>query len=263
MGTQVLMGEVVRVWKRSSSSAYSWYLIQSPDGYLSWMQRGTFARCTREQAEAWKSGPLLVVTATEDCVREQPQADAQAVSDVVVRNLVRKAGEAGEWYRVELPDGRGGFLPKAAAEDYGAWKQGRQATAENIERAARRFLGRPYFWGGNSPKGFDCSGFTKTVFGLNGIELLRDSSKQAEEGVAVPLDAELSQLRKGDLLFFGRRARGGGRERVSHVGIYLGDKLFIHSSERVRIASLDPESPIRDENRIRSLLRARRVLPEG
>ena len=55
--------------------------------------------------------------------------------------------------------------------------------------------------------------------------------------------------------------RISGPERVFHVGIYLGDKLFIHSSEWVHISSLDPNSPIRDENRIRTLLRARRVLP--
>jgi len=116
-------------------------------------------------------------------------------------------------------------------------------------------------WGGNSPNGLDCSGFTKVVFCLNGIDLLRDSREQASQGVAVPLDGDLSQLKKGDLLFFGRRARGGGPQRVTHVGIYLGDKLFIHSSGRVQIASLDPASPIRDESRIRSLMWARRVLP--
>jgi hypothetical protein len=261
MGTQVLMGEVVRLWKQSSSSAYSWYLGQTADGYLSWLQRGTFVRCTREQAEAWQNGPLLIVTAMEDCIREEPQAEAQPVSDVVLCDLVRKTGEAGEWYRVELPDGRAGLLPKGAAEDYAAWKQKREPTAEKIEQAAREFMGRPYLWGGNSPKGFDCSGFTKIVFFLNGIDLLRDSRKQAEQGVAVPLNAELSQLKKGDLLFFGRRSRRGAAVRVSHVGIYLGDRLFIHSSGRVQIASLDPESPIRDESRIRSLLWARRVLP--
>ena len=76
----------------------------------------------------------------------------------------------------------------------------------------------------------------------------------------MPLDADLSQLRKGDLLFFGRRARRGQPERVTHVGIYLGEKLFIQSSQRVRISSLDPQSPLREEYRIRSLLAARRVL---
>jgi cell wall-associated NlpC family hydrolase len=201
------------------------------------------------------------VTAFEDCILERPAADAQPVSDVVICDLVRKTGEDGDWYKVELPDERTGFLPKKAATDYVAWKQARHATPENIERTARRFIGRPYLWGGNSPKGFDCSGFTKTVFYLNGIDLQRDSSKQAGEGVAVPLDKDLSQLKKGDLLFFGPSARRGRPERVVHVGIYLGDKLFIHSSEMVHISSLDPQSPIRDGNRIRTLLRARRILP--
>ncbi len=261
LGTQVLMGEVLRVWKRSTNAMFAWYLTQSADGYLSWLQKGTFVRCTRAQAEAWNSSPLLIVTALEDCILEQPQPDAAPVSDVVLCDLVRRTGEAGDWYKVELPDQRAGFLPKKAAQDYAAWKQARQPTAENIERTARRFIGRPYFWGGHTPRGLDCSGFTGLVFYLNGIELQRDSSLQAQEGVEVPLDPELSQLRKGDLLFFGPRARRGRPERVVHVGIYLGDKLFIHSSERVHISSLDPQSPLRDENRIRGLLHARRVLP--
>ena len=261
LGTQVLMGELIRVWKRSTTSAYAWSYTQTGDGYLSWLQRGTFVRCNRQQAEAWAHGPLLMVTACEERVLEQPQPDAQPVSDVVACDRLRRTGEQGDWWQVELPDQRKGYLPKAAAQDFAQWQQTRQATPENIERTARSFIGRPYFWGGNSPKGFDCSGFTKTVFHLNGIELLRDSSKQARQGAPVPLDADLSQVRKGDLLFFGRRPRGGGPERVIHVGIYLGDKLFIHSSERVRISSLDPESPIRDEGRIRSLLRVRRLLP--
>ena len=240
MGTQVLMGEVVRVWKPSTNAVFRWYLTQSGDGYVSWLQKGTFVRCTREQVEAWNRGPLLVVTAFEDLILEQPQAGAQPVSDVVLCDLVRKIGEEGDWCKVELPDQRTGFLPKKAATDYHAWKQARQPTAENIERTARRFIGRPYLWGGNSPKGFDCSGFSKTVFYLNGIDLMRDSSQQARQGVAVPLDGDLSQLKKGDLLFFGHRARRGKPERVVHVGIYLGNKLFIHSSERVHLSSLSP-----------------------
>ena len=261
MGTQVLMGDVVRVWKSSTNAVYAWYLSQSGDGYLSWLEEGTFVRCTRQQAEAWNRGPLLVLTASEECIRERPEADAQPVSDVVLCDLVRRTGEEGDWYKVELPDARAGYLPKKAAADYVAWKQARQPTAENIERTARTFIGRPYLWGGNSPKGFDCSGFTKTVFFLNGISLMRDASQQAEQGEAVPVD--FSQLKKGDLLFFGSPARRGTPERIGHVGIYLGDKLFIHSSEMVHIRSLDPESPIHDENWIRTLVRARRILPDG
>jgi len=69
------------------------------------------------------------------------------------------------------------------------------------------------------------------------------------------------RLKKGDLLFFGSRAHRGTPERIRHVGIYLGDKLFIHSSEMVHISSLDPDSAIRDDNWIRTLVRARRILP--
>jgi len=242
MGTQVLMGEVVRVWKRSTNAVFAWYLTQSGDGYLSWLQKGTFARCTREQVEAWNRAPLLVVTAFEDRILERPEAEAQPVSDVVLCDLVRKAGEEGDWYKVELPDERAGFLPKTAAQDYGAWKQARQPTAENIERTARKFIGRPYLWGGNSPKGFDCSGFTKTVFFLNGVDLMRDSSQQARQGVAVPLDGDLSRLKKGTCcssVAAPTRWAGTGGPR----GSLSRDKLFIHSSEWVRISSLDPDHP--------------------
>ncbi|HVM48109.1 MAG TPA: C40 family peptidase [Candidatus Acidoferrum sp.] len=260
LGTQVLMGEVVRVWKQSTNVNFPWFLVQAPDGYVAWIEGGTFTRCTREQVDAWNRGPLLIVTAFEERILEQPQAEAAPVSDVVLCDRLRKTGEAGDWYRVELPDGRAGYLPKRAAADLDAWKQARRPTAENIERTARSFMGRPYLWGGYSTKGFDCSGFVQQVFYINGIDLVHNAAAQARLGTAVPLDDDLSQLRKGDLLFFGRRSRRGRPERITHVGIYLGDKLFIQSSQRVRVSSLDPDSPVREEYRIRSLLSARRVL---
>jgi gamma-D-glutamyl-L-lysine dipeptidyl-peptidase len=261
MGTQILMGDIVRIWKRKSNPWLAWYYVQSADGYLAWLEQGTFVLCTRERAEAWRSAPLLMITAFEDRILESPEADAQPVSDVVMGDLVKLTGEQGDWFKVELPDARAGFLPKKSAEDYRAWKQARRATPDNIERTARRLLGRPYLWGGNSPKGLDCSGFTKLVFGMNGIDLNRNASHQARQGRDLPPD--LRQLKKGDLLFFGPRARVNRPERVTHVGIYLGGSLFIHSSERVQINSMDPSSPIRDEFRIRSLLHARRVLPDN
>ena len=257
MGTQVLMGNVVRVLKGSRI----WYYVEMADGYRAWVERGTIVRCTREQSEVWQHAPLHIVTALEGSILERPEMGAEPVSDVVMGDLVKRAGEAGDWLKVELPDGRAGFLPKKEAEEYGAWKQSRRPTPANIERTARTLLGRPYLWGANSPKGMDCSGFTKLVFYMNGIELKRNARDQAQQGVEAPLDRDLTQLRKGDLLCFGARAREGRPERVTHIGIYLGNKLFIQSSERVQINSLDPGSPIRDEHRSRSLVAARRILP--
>ncbi len=262
MGTQILMGNVVRVLKRSTNAIFSWYQVQSGDGYVAWVEKGSIVRCTREQADAWLHSPLLIVTNFEDRILERPQPDAMPVSDVVMCDVVKKTGEEGDWCKVELPDKRTGYLPKMDVTDYAEWKKTRQATAANIEHTARMFLGRPYLWGGNSPKGLDCSGFAKTVFFLNGIDLRRNASEQAFQGIDLPLGDGLSHLKKGDLVFFGHRAHGGKPERVTHVGIYLGDKLFIQSSQFVRICSLDPSSPIADDYRIESLIKARRVLPQ-
>lgn len=84
-------------------------------------------------------------------------------------------------------------------------------------------LGTKYKYGGNTEKGFDCSGFTQYVFNAFGIDLPRASKGQADIGVKVAK----KDLRKGDLVFFNTNGKG-----ISHVGIYLGNGQFAHSSTR-------------------------------
>lgn len=94
---------------------------------------------------------------------------------------------------------------------------------DRILKTARGYLGVRYKWGGTSAKaGFDCSGFTLTVFRQHGISLPRSSSDQFQIGHPVTK----KDLKKGDLVFF---ATGFGN-RVSHVGIYSGKGRFIHAS---------------------------------
>jgi gamma-D-glutamyl-L-lysine dipeptidyl-peptidase len=257
MGTQILTGEVFKVWKKETN----WFLIQTADGYVGWVEAGGFTNCARAVVDRWNTSPHLIVTAYEERILEQPGADAPPVSDVVMGGQVKRIGESGDWFMVELADGRAGFLPKKSVMDYAQWQATRRPTAENIERTARSFLGRPYSWGCNSIRGMDCSGLTKFVFFLNGIQLYRNASEQYQQGVEVPLNDDLKNLKKGDLLFFGHRAGRGRPERIDHTGIYLGDKLFIQASELVRISSLDSASPLFDERRSRALLHARRILP--
>ena len=88
---------------------------------------------------------------------------------------------------------------------------------------AKTYLGLPYRYGGVSPKGFDCSGFVRFVFGSFGIDLSRSSGAQAKQGDPIAL----RDILPGDLLFFSTR---GMRKGISHVGIYLGDGRFIHAS---------------------------------
>ena len=97
------------------------------------------------------------------------------------------------------------------------------AAAARVLRTADQYVGVPYVWGGNTPKGFDCSGFTKYVFAKNGVTLPRTSREQARAGDGVPLDFDA--LRAGDLLLF---AEPG--EAISHVAIYVGSGRVIHAS---------------------------------
>ena len=105
----------------------------------------------------------------------------------------------------------------------------------NIIQTADSFIGVPYRWGGESvEEGFDCSGFTMTVYKLNGLDLPRSSIAQWEKGIAV----SRKQLKKGDLVFF----RTTKNNSISHVGIYAGNGKFIHAPGRgdhVQRASLD------------------------
>jgi len=258
MGTQAFMGSVLRVWKTQTN----WFQIQTADQYLGWTTGGSFVQCTREQAEAWQAAPLLIVTALEERILEQPSAGAPQVSDVVQCDLVKRIETNGDWLKVELPDGRAGYLPQAVVVDYTQWRSLRRPTPDNIESTAKSFMGRPYFWGCNSARGLDCSGFTKLVYYLNGVELNRNAAQQCLQGVEVPRDDDLKNLQKGDLLFFGRPDRRSGGERITHVAIYLQDKMFIQASVLVHQSSLDPASPLRDSrHNLRTLLHVRRVLP--
>lgn len=257
LGTQMLLGEVVRVLKRQRH----WLLVQTPDRYLSWVGADAIQLCTAAEARTWAQGSLLIFTNLDGVIREAPEADAPPLADIILGNRVRRVGVTGDQHKVALPDGRAGYLAQSAVTDFSTWKQTRRPTAANIERTARQFMGRPYLWGASTPRGMDCSGFTKLTFFLNGVELSRNASQQARQGTEVPLDQDLSQLRKGDLLFFSLAGAGGADARITHTGIYLGNQLFIQASGRVRISSLNPDSPIADQSRIRGLVKARRILP--
>jgi cell wall-associated NlpC family hydrolase len=254
LGNQLIMGMPVKVLKREGG----WYYAQSlDDRYLGWMEPDHLALMTREGLDAFQAAPRLIVTTLFTIVREQPSAEAGAVSDLVMGNILLLGGEPkGGWVAAQLPDGRKGYVEAGAVTGFAAWKKSRAVTPENIEKVARLFVGVPYLWGGTSPKGFDCSGYTKTVFRANGFELQRDADQQADQGEAVSMDGDLAQLRKGDLLCFGPRA---GVTRITHIGIYLGGKQFIHCAGRVKVNSFDPASPIYSDSLLKRLVKVRRI----
>lgn len=109
----------------------------------------------------------------------------------------------------------------------------RLSSTEDIIENAYMYLNAPYLWGGRTPLGIDCSGFTQMVYKLCGIQLKRDAYQQAEQGITVDF---ISDAKAGDLAFFSTK-----EGKISHVGILLGASKIIHASGFVRIDKIDHE----------------------
>ena len=93
------------------------------------------------------------------------------------------------------------------------------------------YLNAPYLWGGKTPFGIDCSGFTQMVYKLNGYHLSRDASQQATQGEALSF---IEESEPGDLAFFDNE-----EGNIIHVGIIMENNYIIHASGKVRVDRLD------------------------
>ena len=101
----------------------------------------------------------------------------------------------------------------------------------NLLETAFLYLNAPYLWGGKTPFGIDCSGFTQMVYKLNGYHLLRDASQQASQGIPLSF---IEESEAGDLAFF-----DNDEGKIIHVGIIMDDNYIIHASGKVRVDRLD------------------------
>ncbi|GGE31253.1 C40 family peptidase [Psychroflexus planctonicus] len=112
---------------------------------------------------------------------------------------------------------------------------------EKIAEIALLYLNAPYLWGGKTPFGIDCSGFTQMVYRICGYALQRDASQQAKQGEALSF---IEESEPGDLAFFDNEEGS-----IIHVGIVLGDNYIIHAHGKVRIDRLDHTGIFNTENK--------------
>jgi len=176
-------------------------------------------------------------------MREKPDAASARLATLNQGDTAYIIGFNCGWYKVQY-EGQTGYIRSDLMALTEAPKTNSQAVVgkapvvvtvgDQAVNLAYDYLGVPYVWGGTSPKGFDCSGFTQYVYKQLGITLNRTAAQQLKNGTSV------SNLQTGDLVFFTNTYATSAA--ASHVGIYIGNNQFIHAANGgVKITSLDHE----------------------
>ena len=253
--SQSLLGVAIRIYKKEGG----WYLIQTPDEYIAWVLRDAIKVANKSEYEEWIKSDKIIYTSAFGFSFSEPKKISQTVSDLVKGDILKVLENKNGFFKVEYPDQRIAYIPVNECEYFEKYVNELKINAENVIKTAKTFMGIPYLWGGTSIKGVDCSGFTKSVYYLNGILLPRDVSQQIHVGEFITNKIDFEKLQPADLLFFS--SKGESKiDKPTHVGIYLGDGKFIHSSGFVKISGLITEKNDTDTNGHRKFLEARRIL---
>jgi SH3-like domain-containing protein len=256
LASQSLLGTPLKIYDKKGG----WLRAQSPDGYIGWVSGSTVSRFSASQIDSLNKFPKIIYTKGYGFAFASPNENAQTVSDLTWGNTLTLVSEKKEFYEVRFPDNRPAFILKSEAVKFENWLNDLAINKNSLVETSKKMMGLPYLWGGTSWKGVDCSGFTRTIYLMNGMLLPRDASQQVHVGKQVDTSADYGNLQPGDLLFFGRPATDLSNERAVHVGMWLGNGQFIHSSGMVRISSFNPSDENFDAYNLNRFLRAKRMI---
>ena len=156
-------------------------------------------------------------------VRSDASTDSSVLATIEEDAIVTVNGLVDGWYDVTCEYGTEGYI----RSDFLDLTESSSSNSD-IAATAKQYLGTGYVYGGASPRGFDCSGFTMYVYSQHGYSLPHSATSQWQSGLGARVYS-ISELQPGDLVFFNDPSRTAGKA-CSHAGIYTGDGQFIHSS---------------------------------
>jgi cell wall-associated NlpC family hydrolase len=212
--SQVLYGETFKVLE----SRKKWCRIRlHSDSYEGWIDTKQFIEISKDDYNELNESPTQL---SSDLVNFITSEEGQLLIIAMGSNVAacKFLNHVYEGHKVESP------LPKAAIID-----------------TALLYLNSPYLWGGKTPFGIDCSGFTQMVYNLCGYPLMRDASLQASQGEALSF---IEESEPGDLAFFDNE-----EGTIIHVGIIMEDHHIIHAHGKVRVDRLDQTGIFNREKR--------------
>lgn len=226
-GDRVDVLEIQGDWYKVSFGGYEGY-VSAP--YLDYTATAPSAAAEAKAAaqieailEQAPETPLQgIVTGDVVNVRSIPSTEGDILTKVYAGNLVDLVAKDGGWYTITFQD-RTAYISADYVREY---DPADSTIGDQIVELALSYLGTPYRYGGMSPKGFDCSGFTLYIFKQFGFELSHSATSQwYNSGEEVARE----DLQPGDLVLFCDPAASNGKA-CSHVGIYIGDNEFVHAA---------------------------------
>ena len=222
--TQLLFGEVCEVMDRRSS----WTKIRSTmDGQVGWVVSKMMKPISYEEVERYQQADAMGVVATPMAVATDTRTGEQMMLTIGTRLPYYKKGTfevLGKRYKIN---------PRCVYEVKG---DRLEVKGEDVVRVAQSLLNVPYLWGGKNMMGYDCSGFTQTVYSVFCINLLRNAREQVTQGQVV---SSLAEAQPGDLVFFDHLDRNPEATKITHVGMLISPTEVIHCAGYVHVDKID------------------------
>jgi len=220
--TQAILGTTLSILE----DRVGWRHVRMPDHYQGWIEAAHLRLYAEGETPYASAGRVAQAANLFALIYHDPSVTSRAPAQrATIGARLEVVGEIEGWVRVVLPDWSLGWVQKGDVRLLRAEAPQPRRSAAAVIATTRRFLGVPYLWGGSTPLGIDCSGFTQLVYRLNGVSLLRDADMQYTQPGLAPVDK--ADLQVGDLLFF-------GGDRITHMGIHIGRGRFIHCTTHLR-----------------------------
>ncbi len=204
MVSQLLYGEHFKVLEKRKKWSY---IRIAFDGYEGWLDNKQYLNISEDSYSELETKQLILSSDMVDFVT----SETNHLLSICIGSSVSGSESLNHSFEGKTVFGN---LPK-----------------EHLITSAVSYLNAPYLWGGKTPFGIDCSGFTQMVYKLNGHKLFRDASQQATQGEALSF---IEESEPGDLAFFDNE-----EGKITHVGIIMEDNYIIHAHGKVRIDRLD------------------------